>query len=143
MRSWEVSQVNEMLTWMEQHPLPFACTTNLPGCLDRASLRRFLVKMRFDYLTPSQARLAFRRFFALEPPMALDALHTLTPADFALVRRRAVLAGVRDAAELVRMLGMECEGRVGGRMMVGFVVDHIDDLPSEGAPSTYAVQRSA
>ena len=24
-RSWEVSQVNEMLTWMESHPLPFAC----------------------------------------------------------------------------------------------------------------------
>ena len=23
-RSWEVSQVNEMLTWMESHPLPFA-----------------------------------------------------------------------------------------------------------------------
>ena len=28
-RSWEISQVNEMLTWMEQHSLPFACTTNL------------------------------------------------------------------------------------------------------------------
>ena len=27
-RGWEVSQVNEMLTWMESHPLPFACTTN-------------------------------------------------------------------------------------------------------------------
>ena len=27
-RSFEVSQVNEMLTWMESHPLPFACTTN-------------------------------------------------------------------------------------------------------------------
>ena len=28
-RSFEVSQVNGMLTWMESHPLPFACTTNL------------------------------------------------------------------------------------------------------------------
>jgi SpoVK/Ycf46/Vps4 family AAA+-type ATPase len=26
MRGWELAQVNEMLTWMEQHPLPFACT---------------------------------------------------------------------------------------------------------------------
>ena len=62
-RSWEISQVNEMLTWMEQHALPFACTTNLAERLDRASLRRFLVKLRFDWLTPAQARLAFRRFF--------------------------------------------------------------------------------
>jgi transitional endoplasmic reticulum ATPase len=26
--SWEITQVNEMLTQMERHPYPFACTTN-------------------------------------------------------------------------------------------------------------------
>ena len=92
-RSWEVSQVNEMLTWMEQHPLPFACTTNLVERLDRASLRRFLVKVRFEWLTPAQARLAFRGFFGMAPPPGLDGLTTLTPADFALVRRRAAITG--------------------------------------------------
>ena len=92
-RSWEISQVNEMLTWMEQHALPFACTTNLPDRLDRASLRRFLVKVRFDWLTQAQARLAFRRFFGLTRPGALDGLRTLTPADFSLVRRRAAVSG--------------------------------------------------
>ncbi|MGI8840338.1 MAG: AAA family ATPase [Caulobacteraceae bacterium] len=30
-RSWEVTQVNEMLTWMERHPWPFAATTNAHG----------------------------------------------------------------------------------------------------------------
>ncbi|MDE3277521.1 MAG: AAA family ATPase, partial [Spirochaetota bacterium] len=40
-RSWEVSSVNEMLTWMESHPYPFICTTNLMESLDPASLRRF------------------------------------------------------------------------------------------------------
>ena len=30
---------------MEQHALPFACTTNLADRLDRASLRRFVVKV--------------------------------------------------------------------------------------------------
>lgn len=42
-RIWEVSQVNEMLTWMESHPLPFACTTNLAdrlGSRDTAALQR-------------------------------------------------------------------------------------------------------
>jgi AAA+ superfamily predicted ATPase len=43
-RSWEITQVNEMLTWMEEHALPFACTTNLLDRLDRASLRRFLIR---------------------------------------------------------------------------------------------------
>ena len=71
-RSWEIAQVNEMLTWMESHALPFACTTNLPDRLDRASLRRFLVKVRFGWLTPAQARLAFQRFFDLPAPPALD-----------------------------------------------------------------------
>ena len=80
-----------MLTWMEQHALPFACTTNLPERLDRASLRRFLVKVRFDWLTQAQARLAFQRFFGLTAPAGLDGLRTLTPADFALVRRRAAV----------------------------------------------------
>ena len=120
-RSWEISQVNEMLTWMEGHELPFACTTNLLERLDRASLRRFLVKLRFDWLTPAQARLAFRRFFNLPAPLALEGLRTLTPADFALVRRRAaVRGGAVEPAVLLRLLAAECEGRAGGRLPIGF-----------------------
>jgi SpoVK/Ycf46/Vps4 family AAA+-type ATPase len=119
-RSWEITRVNEMLTWMEEHALPFACTTNLPDRLDRASLRRFLVKVRFDWLTRAQARLAFRRFFGLMAPAQLDGLLALTPADFSLVRRRAALAGVAEAGALVRLLAAECQGRIGGRPPVGF-----------------------
>ena len=119
-RSWEVSQVNEMLTWMESHPLPFACTTNLLDRVDGASLRRFLVKVRFGWLDPAQARQAFRAFFEADPPGALDGLPTLTPADFALVRRRAAVLGGADASALVRLLAGECEGRVGARGVVGF-----------------------
>jgi hypothetical protein len=46
--SWEVTQVNEMLTQMEHHPFPFACTTNAADTLDSASARRFLFKLRFS-----------------------------------------------------------------------------------------------
>ena len=70
-RGWEITQVNEMLTWMESHPLPFACTTNLHERLDRASLRRFLVKVRFGWLTAEQARLAFERILDADPPEGL------------------------------------------------------------------------
>lgn len=50
-RGREISEVNEMLTLMENHPLPFACTANLAERLDHASLRRFLTKLRFDWMT--------------------------------------------------------------------------------------------
>lgn len=121
MRGWEISQVNEMLTWMEAHPLPFACTTNLAERLDRASLRRFLVKLRFGWLAAAQARVAFRRFFELEAPAGLDGLHCLTPADFALVQRRAALGGAAaDSLALVRLLAAESADRAGGRGPIGF-----------------------
>jgi SpoVK/Ycf46/Vps4 family AAA+-type ATPase len=120
-RSWEISQVNEMLTWMEGHEFPFACTTNLEERLDRASLRRFLIKLRFGWLSASQARLAFRTFFGLAAPPQIEALSTLTPADFALVRRRAAIRGnAADPAALLAQLAAECEGRIGGRLRVGF-----------------------
>ena len=109
-----------MLTWMEQHPLPFACTTNLPDSLDPASLRRFLIKLRLQWLTTAQARLAFRNFFAADAPQDLDALQTLTPADFALVKRRAVVTGEDDPVGLLNLLAAECEGRDGPRAPVGF-----------------------
>jgi len=66
-RSWEVSQVNEMLTWMESHPLPFACTTNFGENLDSAALRRFVFKVTLGYLKPESAASTFRAFFGLEP----------------------------------------------------------------------------
>ena len=58
-RQWEVSQVNEMLTWMESHPLPFACTTNYAERLDSATLRRFVFKATFRFLPPETVELAF------------------------------------------------------------------------------------
>ena len=120
--SWEISQVNEMLTWMESHALPFACTINLAERLDRASLRRFLVKLRFDWLTTAQARLAFWQFFGLSAPAVLDQLRTLTPADFALVRRRTKIRdGDADPSTMVRTLAAECEGRLGGQLPPGFL----------------------
>jgi transitional endoplasmic reticulum ATPase len=120
-RSWEVSQVNEMLTWMESHPLPFACTTNLPDQLDHASLRRFLFKARFGYLRTDQTELAFQSFFGVTAPVELYRLENLTPADFAVVRRRATfLDSPPNANAWVAMLATECTGREGSRR-IGFV----------------------
>ncbi len=119
-RSWEITAVNEMLTQMESHPLPFACTTNLLDHLDRASLRRFTFKIRFDYLMPEQIRGAFITFFGLEAPPDALRLTTLTPGDFAVVRRRAeVLGALNDPAQLTVMLSEECEVK-GQQGSIGF-----------------------
>ena len=57
--SWEVTQVNEMLTQMERHPYPFACTTNAPELFDAAAARRFLFKVRFLPMTADQIAKAY------------------------------------------------------------------------------------
>lgn len=53
--SWEISSVNEMLVQMETFDGIFIATTNLIDNLDKASLRRFDLKLEFNYLTPSQS----------------------------------------------------------------------------------------
>jgi len=119
--SWEVTQVNEMLTWMERHPYPLAATTNAMDALDPATLRRFLFKVRFLPMTAEQAREAFRRSFGVEAPGALDALESLAPGDFALVARKARLLSERDAGVLVAMLAEEVAAKPGGgRRRIGF-----------------------
>ncbi len=120
-RSWEVRQVNEMLTWMESHPLPFACTTNFADRLDPATLRRFVFKVTLDYLAPGQAETAFRSYFDLPPPPSLATLAALTPGDFAVVRNKAEILGVlQDPQALAEMLHAECAARPNRPRTIGF-----------------------
>jgi transitional endoplasmic reticulum ATPase len=109
-----------MLTWMESHPLPFACTTNLIDRIDPASMRRFLIKARFSYLSPTQVRAAFARFFGVEAPAEAARLEQLTPADFAVVSRHIILLDRPAAPKLLMdMLIAESAGREGSRR-IGF-----------------------
>ena len=120
-RSWEVSQVNEMLTWMESHPLPFACTTNFGDRLDPATLRRFTFKIALGYLSSEQARAAFRTYFGLAPPAEVADLAALTPGDFAVVRRKAeILDCLSDPQALATMLRAECEAKPDRLPRIGF-----------------------
>jgi transitional endoplasmic reticulum ATPase len=120
-RAWEVSQVNEMLTWMERHPWPLVCTTNLMTSLDPATLRRFVFKVKFLPMTTAQAREAFTRAFGMAPPAELDGLDNLTPGDFALVARKADVLGERGVAALVAMLADEVAAKSGGaKRRIGF-----------------------
>jgi transitional endoplasmic reticulum ATPase len=120
-RNWEVSEVNEMLTWMEHHPLPFVCTTNLPERLDRASLRRFLIRVTFKYLAPAQATRLFQTSFGAEPPLGLARLDKLVPADFSRIARRITTLGENlEPRALLDLLSNEMEGREGTMNPIGF-----------------------
>tara|TARA_R110000850_G_scaffold189247_9_gene315077 strand:- start:3058 stop:5079 length:2022 start_codon:yes stop_codon:yes gene_type:complete len=120
-QGWEISQVNEMLTWMESHELPFACITNLMGHLDEAALRRFSFKVRFDFLKPAQRDQAFEHYFGLAPPAGVSELETLTPGDYAVVKNRARLLGTdADPMELLRMLRQEVTVKPQRGRQIGF-----------------------
>ena len=122
-RSWEVSQVAEMLTWMEAHPLPFCCTTNLLERIDPAALRRFVFKVKLDYLDRPRVALAFARFFGRAAPTEALALATLTPSDFVTVKQKAAFLGLeQDIGAVVELLAAECRAKPGRPQPIGFAV---------------------
>ena len=115
-RSWERSQVNEMLTQIERFEGIMVVSTNLMNVLDPAALRRFDLKLKFDYLTPQQ-RLDFAKQQAEK--LNLDAwdethskrileLNLLTPGDFAAVARRHNFSPFDNLEEWLEALRSEC-----------------------------------
>ena len=123
-RSWEVSQANEMLTWMEQHPLPFCCTTNMMEKFDSASLRRFTFHILFHYLDANALARAYAIFFQMAdvPPHGLSFVN-LTPGDFAQARRQADMLGIAEDVDRVIALIAEISRTKPGnpRSAIGFV----------------------
>lgn len=127
--SWEVTQVNEMLTRMEAFGGVFIASTNLMGDLDPAALRRFDMKIRFGYLGPEQAALMLARQCAalgLDAPSsaaaaALRRLDRLTPGDFAALARRHRFTPFADGAALVAALDQECALKGGKPAAIGFL----------------------
>ena len=116
--SWEISSVNEMLTWMESHPYPFICTTNLMDTLDLASLRRFSFKVKYDFLTSQQVKEAFSYFFGMNVTVKqVIELDKLAPGDFALVKNKAEILGkshqfesIKDMLEIEQKLKRDAYG---------------------------------
>ena len=134
-RSWEVTQVNELLVQMEAFEGLFICSTNLMETLDSAVLRRFDVKVRFEYLTPGQVRTMFLQVLAIlgeanrpervgvDIPPRLAHLRNLTPGDFAVVLRKArLLANHWNEEHLLAALEEESQAKHRGpRLVSGFV----------------------
>lgn len=107
-KSWEITQVNEMLTQMESFEGIFIASTNFMESLDSATLRRFDLKVRFDWLKPAQIRILVEdmlgdlKLTASETQIEQIAqIECLTPGDFANVRRQSLLRPL-DCAEALQ-----------------------------------------
>ncbi|OAG26730.1 AAA family ATPase [Thermodesulfatator autotrophicus] len=91
---WEVTMVNELLTQMETFEGLFICATNFIDRLDEGVMRRFDLKVKFDYLRPDQS---WKLFVALLGNKAKEKHHEklsrlrLTPGNFATVYRKLKL----------------------------------------------------
>jgi len=133
-QSWEVTQVNELLTQMESFDGIFVCATNRMDQLDSASLRRFDFKVRFDYLNRQQRwklfvqslnAIGYRYLTDEEAALkrSLENLNNLTPGDFAVVSRRIQILGVKALPSLfIAALVEECKGKPNsGAIRIGFV----------------------
>ena len=116
-RSWERSQVNEMLTQIERFEGLMMVSTNLIEVLDPAALRRFDLKLKFDYLTLSQ-RLDFAKqqaeilglpLLSEEDLSQIESLNLLTPGDFAAVARRHQFSPFQKVQDWLIALQGECE----------------------------------
>ena len=119
-RSWEITQVNEMLTWMDSHPLPFVAATNFARRLDPAALRRFVFKIELKALSAEAAERAFELFFGRPAPAGLAQVGGLTPGDFAVVKRQLRYRPEAGAEEIVALLEAEAKAKPERSARIGF-----------------------
>ncbi len=118
-RTYEVTEVNEMLQQMERHHGVFICTTNLLDRIDQAALRRFTFKIKFMPLLPEQRERMFvtealkgnADLLTPDVQRRLSKLEQLAPGDFAAVKRQTdILAAEFSVEEFLEQL--EAEHRI-------------------------------
>jgi AAA+ superfamily predicted ATPase len=119
-RSWEITQVNELLTWMDSHPLPFVAATNFARRLDPAALRRFVFKIELRALSGEAAARAFERFFRLPAPAGLAEVGGLTPGDFAVVKRQLRYRPDARPGDILALLAAEAKAKPERPVKIGF-----------------------
>ena len=124
-RSWEVTQVNELLSRMENFKGVMVGATNFMDNLDAAIMRRFTFKLQFDYLEADGKRAFFERMFKTRLGDAearrLAAIPNLAPGDFRTVRQSLYYLGGSVSNETrLNELEKECSLKKGCGRRIGF-----------------------
>jgi SpoVK/Ycf46/Vps4 family AAA+-type ATPase len=94
--SWEITSVNEMLTNMETFRGILVCATNFKKVVDSAAIRRFVIKLEFDFLKPEGNMIFYRLFLGrlVSSPLEEEEIKEvktfsgLTPGDFKVVHQK-------------------------------------------------------
>jgi SpoVK/Ycf46/Vps4 family AAA+-type ATPase len=119
-RTYEVTEVNEMLQGMERFAGVFVCTTNLLDRIDQAALRRFTFKIRFKPLTTRQREAMFvtealggdAAALTDDIRARLGKLDQLCPGDFAAVKRQVEILAAADFGPMEFLEQLEAEHRI-------------------------------
>ena len=127
--SWEVTGVNELLTQMESFEGIFITSTNLIDNLDQAALRRFDIKLLFDYMKPQQIETLVAKYcqyldIALPTPksmLSIMSVNNATPGDFAAVVRKSRLYPVSNGDEYVKQIIEDVLVKESVKRNIGFV----------------------
>jgi len=113
---------------IESFPGIMIASTNLIDQLDPASLRRFDIKLHFDYLRPEQAACLLESYcknLKLPPPTPADLIlatdmQVSTPGDFAAVARQHKFQPFRDASGLLEAVISELAHKGAHHRRIGF-----------------------
>lgn len=102
-RQYERNQVNELLIQLSNfHGGTFIASTNFMS-FDPAAMRRFQLKVKFDYLNEAGKRLLFHRFFPqFDFPEVLLQISSVTPGDFKNVAQRLSYEDSYDVPAILR-----------------------------------------
>ncbi|WP_276953266.1 MULTISPECIES: AAA family ATPase [Helicobacter] len=105
--SWEITQVNEMLTQMESFQGIFIATTNFMDNLDKASIRRFDMKIEFKPLDSTRFIKAFGLYARHLGINDYVAFLESSFGDFALIARGARFEAITSSQQLLEKLQEE------------------------------------
>ena len=128
-RNWEVSQVNEMLTQIQNFEGILIATTNRLNALDPAIFRRFHFKVGFEYMTFEQSQKLLKHHLKglnVKGRMTnnlnekLQYCGNLTPGDFAVVSDRLRFLGCESIEQDIHELMEETKHRRSKNKSIGF-----------------------
>lgn len=129
-QSWEVALVNQVLVELSDFTGIFIATTNLEASeLDPAALRRFDLKVKFDYLRQEQSALLLEKYCTnlgipnptLADYQALKNMQFITPGDFAVVANQSRFATIKTAETFIQTLKVEHDLKGLSQKSIGFM----------------------
>ncbi|MES9831925.1 MAG: ATP-binding protein [Candidatus Thiodiazotropha sp. DIVDIV] len=128
-RSWEVTAVNEFLVNTEEFSGLLIATTNRKDHLDRASMRRFDLQLKFDYLQTKQVLELYETVtMQLNISSAsssqienLSGLTRITPGDFQMLIRQSRFKPFETSESLIKALIQIDKSKRNQSNPIGFV----------------------